>query len=45
MEVVDIRELATINMRLIDDRNVIKCRVNMIKNGRLIGFIKPVDSF
>jgi hypothetical protein len=30
--------------KLIEDRNVLKWRINIIKDGRVYGFIKPNDS-
>jgi hypothetical protein len=35
-------EIASVQMNLMRDRNVLKCRVNIIKGGRIFGFIKPV---
>ena len=30
--------------KLIEDRNVLKWRINVVKDGRVYGFIKPKDS-
>lgn len=42
MEVKNMINIATGEFSLMEDRGVMKVRVNMMKNGRLIGFIKPV---
>jgi hypothetical protein len=36
------KEIATAQMSLINDRNVLKWRVNLVKGDRLFGFIRPV---
>jgi hypothetical protein len=33
------------DLKLIEDRNVIKCRVNLRKNGKIFGFVKPLRNF
>ena len=35
-------ELASVHATLIRDRNVLKWRVNLVRDGRVFGFIKPV---
>jgi len=35
-------EIAAISMSLLRDRQQLKWRVNLIKNGRVFGFLKPV---
>lgn len=38
------KEIAEMNIALIEDRGALKFRVNTIKNGRVMGFFKPVKS-
>ncbi len=38
-------ELATAHMSLMDDRGVKKLRVNLIKKGKIFGFIRPISPF
>ena len=42
---VNIRELAKMDAKLIEDRNVVKWSVNLTKDGRMFGFMKPVVDF
>jgi len=39
----EMNELASINATLINDRDVLKWRVNLVKDGKLYGFMKPVQ--
>jgi len=38
----ELKEIASVNARLINDRNVLKWQINIRKNGRIFGFLKPV---
>lgn len=40
-----INTIAHAEIALIMDRGVKKMRVNLFKDGRIIGFLKPVESF
>jgi hypothetical protein len=42
---VKIEEVAIISASLIKDRNVLKVRINLKKNNRIFGFIKPIKYF
>lgn len=36
------KEIATFTVSLIKDRNVLKWRVNFVKNGKVFGWLKPI---
>jgi hypothetical protein len=44
MEAILINTILIAEMSLILDRGVKKVRVNMLKDGKLIGFMKPVSN-
>jgi hypothetical protein len=35
-------EIAVMNMSLLRDRQILKWRVNLVKEGKIFGFLKPV---
>ena len=36
------REIKRIDVALVEDRSVLKWRVNLMTDGKLLGFIRPV---
>ena len=38
-------EIATAHLSLIEDRGTRKIRVNVLRNGRLIGYLRPINPF
>jgi len=38
----DMNEIASLHATLLKDRNVLKWRVNLVRDGRIYGFLKPV---
>ena len=39
---IKIRERGTITLSLLEDRGQLKWRVNLIKENRVVGFLKPI---
>jgi hypothetical protein len=35
-------EVARVEMAMLEDRGISKLRVNLMKNGRIFGFIRPI---
>ena len=44
-EAVNIRELAMMNVSLVQDRGMLKWRVNMVRDGRVFGFMRPATAY
>jgi hypothetical protein len=42
LEVLYMREIGRIGITFLEDRSVIKCRVNFIRRDRIVGFMKPL---
>ncbi|HLC39365.1 MAG TPA: hypothetical protein VJJ76_00600 [archaeon] len=38
----ELKEIASVHATLIKDRNVLKWRVNLVRDGKIYGFLKPV---
>jgi hypothetical protein len=43
--VVEIREIGTMVVSLMEDRKQLKWRMNLIRDGKISGFLKPVKTF